>query len=99
MPFTVPGIGYAGLGQQTAAAQQVFRRAMGGGSARPARSGKRKRAKAARASRRSSSSTFRRPRRIPGKSRTRRTRGQSKMVKGSAAAKRHMARLRRMKRK
>jgi len=95
MPFVVPGIGYAGLGQQTAAAQQVFRRAMTGvrSTGRASASGKRRK-KAKRAS-----ATFRRPRRIPGKSRTRRTRGASKLVKGSAAAKRHMARLRRMRRK
>lgn len=90
MPFIVPGIGYAGLGQQTAAAQQVFRRAMSGGSSTG--STRKKRTKRARA-------TFRRPRRIPGKSRTRRTRGASKMVKGSAAAKRHMAKLRRMRKR
>jgi len=93
MPFVVPGIGYAGLGQQTAAAQQVFRQAMGGRSGRSTGSRKRRK-KAKRAS-----ATFRRPRRIPGRSRTRRTRGASKLVKGSAAAKRHMAKLRRMRKR
>jgi len=93
MPFVVPGIGYAGLGQQTAAAQQVFRQAMGGRNGRSTGSRKRRK-KAKRAS-----ATFRRPRRIPGRSRTRRTRGASKLVKGSAAAKRHMARLRRMRKR
>jgi len=94
MPFVVPGIGYAGLGQQTAANQAVFRRAMSGGRTASAGSRKRRKSKAKR-----SAASFRRPRRIPGKSRTRRTRGASKFVKGSAAAKRHMAKLRRMRKR
>ena len=91
MPFTVPGIGYAGLGQQTAAAQQVFRQAMGG--ARTTRS-------SSSSSRRKRPKTVRRARRIPGKSARRATRGRSnRFTKGSAAAKRHMAKLRKMRRK
>lgn len=95
MPFQVPGIGYAGLGQQTAAAQLTFRKAMGGASRASGmrKSGRKKRAKRA--------STFRRPRRIPGKARTRRTRGASKgrLVKGSAAAKRYMAKIRKLRKR
>lgn len=85
MPFIVPGIGYAGLGQQTAAAQQVFRQAMGGAkrstSARRARPAARTRKRAKRASSSRSRSKA------------------ARMVKGSAAAKRHMAKLRRMRKR
>jgi len=74
-------------GAQAALMQQAFSRRSGGGSARR---GKRRTATAA-------------PRRRKGtkrKSATRsKSRGTKRFVKGSAAAKRHMARLRRMKRK
>lgn len=92
MPFIVPGIGYAGLGQQTAAAQQVFRQAMGGARAT--------RRASSTGSRRKRPKTVRRARRIPGKSARRATRGRSnRFTKGSAAAKRHMAKLRKMRRR
>lgn len=86
MPFTVPGIGYAGLGQQTAAAQQVFRQAMGGARSTGVR---RRKAPKKRAARRAATRT----------ARTRRTARAAKMVRGSAAAKRHMAKLRKMRRR
>lgn len=86
MPFIVPGIGYAGLGQQTAAAQQVFRQAMGGRSTRS--TGARKR-------RRSAGSATRRTRRATARKRG----GGNKFTKGSAAAKRHMAKLRKMRKR
>jgi hypothetical protein len=89
MPFIVPGIGYAGLGQQTAAAQQVFRQAMGG--ARATRStGARKRTRRRKSSK---SRTSTRSRRRGGKSKA------AKFVKGSTAARRHMAKLRKMRKR
>lgn len=82
----VPSIGFIGLGQMDPASQLVYSKAMGRtGGQRSAR--KRKRA-----------TTFKRPRRVPGKAAKRHTRGKSngRLVKGSAAAKRRMAKLRRM---
>lgn len=100
MPFTVPGIGYAGLGQQTAAAQLTFRKAMGSGAragrsvARTRVTGRPRGAPVGIARRRRS--------RLVGRVRARRSSSRSKparMVKGSAAAKRHMAKLRRMRKR
>lgn len=89
MPFTVPGIGYAGLGQQTAAAQQVFRQAMGGAKSAGTRR-----------TRRSARSTPKRSRRTTRKASSSRSRSKAaKFVKGSVAARRHMAKLRKMRRR
>ena len=85
MPITVPGLGYAGLGQQTAANALVFRKAMGGVRSTGPR---KRRTRAASA--------------VPRKStrkRTRRSGGLARLRKGSAAAKRHMAKLRRMRKR
>jgi len=98
MPITVPGIGYAGLGQQTAAAQLTFRKAMGGGGARVRRStGARKVRIRGRARRTSARLTRRMIQTTPRGSRRRFK--PARMVKGSAAAKRHMAKLRRMRKR
>lgn len=89
MPITVPGIGYAGLGQQTAAAQLTYRKAMGGGTRRSnTATRKRRKSAAARPAKRRASSSRSRSR-----SRSRR------LVKGSAAAKRRMAQLRKLRRR
>lgn len=88
MPFIVPGIGYAGLGQQTAAAQQVFRQAMGGRTS-------------TRSATRSTGARRRRPKKSAARRATKRrasARG-NKFTKGSAAAKRHMAKLRKMRKR
>lgn len=91
MPFIVPGIGYAGLGQQTSAAQQVFRQAMGGARSASRSTGvRRRRPKKKAGARRSTSRT--RAKRASG------SRG-NRFTKGSAAAKRHMAKLRKMRRR
>ena len=98
MPFIVPGIGYAGLGQQTPAAQQVFRQAMGGSRPTGAR---RRRATPTRRGPQGAGGRFGRIKRQVARAR-RVTRGRSKgnkFTKGSAAAKRHMAKLRKMRRR
>lgn len=87
VPFTVPGIGYAGLGQQTAAAQLVFRRAMSGGSS----TGVRRRAPATGARRRGRATRSDRV--------TSRRSKPARLVRGSAAAKRYMAKIRKMRRR
>lgn len=92
MPFIVPGIGYAGLGQQTAAAQQVFRQAMGSG--RVARKGRKKRAARSAARR-----TARTRRTARSKSSSRSRSKPARLVRGSAAAKRYMAKIRKMRRR
>lgn len=92
MPFIVPGIGYAGLGQQTAAAQQVFRQAMGSGG-RVARKGRKKRAARSAARR-----TARTRRTARSKSSSRSRSKPARLVRGSAAAKRYMAKIRKMRR-
>lgn len=85
MPFIVPGLGFAGLGQQTRAAQLVFQQAAGRAGARRT-SGTGKKRRRARAAAR------------PAKRRAASSRSRSKparLVKGSAAAKRYMAKIRR----
>ena len=82
----IPPNGFVGFGSQTPAVQAMFARATGRkGGLRSAR--RRRRRKAA-------TSTPRR-RRVSARSRGRKAR----LVKGSAAAKRHMARLRRMRKR
>lgn len=80
--FIVPPGGFAGNAQQTGATQLLFAKASG---ARGGRTTQRRRRKAKASKRRASPST-----RKPAK------RGKkARLVKGSAAAKRHMARIRR----
>lgn len=81
----VPGIGYAGLGQTTRAAQLVFSRAMGG-RARSTGSKRRRRRATAQSSRGKRTATKKR----------RRSSRAARLVKGSAAAKRYMAKIRKM---
>lgn len=84
-------------GDVTAAQAALFRQGMGG---RSAVGGARKRRKTKRTKR--ARSTTRSTRRKPTKRRAtprRRTKKRAYLVKGSAAAKRHMAKLRRMRRK
>lgn len=95
-PIIPPG-GFAGLGQQTPATQQLFGRAV----AKKKRRGKKRPAR-----KRAAKKTARkRPVRARGaRSNTRRKVARKKkplkrMVKGSAAAKRHMAKLRRMRKR
>lgn len=76
-----------GMGQQTAAAQLMFR-SLSGGRLMTARPRRRKRKTSTRATRK-------RSRRVSSKSKRRGNR----FVKGSAAARRHMAKLRRMRRR
>jgi len=84
--FVPPG-GFAGFGQQTPATQAV----LGPRTATRAKTRRTKRRKKANVARRKS--TAKRKRRSP-------VRGKkSRLVKGSAAAKRHMARLRKMRKK
>lgn len=87
MPFTVPGLGYAGLGQMTRASQLVFQRAMGARNGTGSRK-RRKRNGVAKARKRASRAAS-----------SRRTRKPARMVAGSAAAKRHMAKLRKMRKR
>lgn len=83
MAIYIPPNGFAGFAQQTTAVQSM-------GQRRGARStGRRRKKKAAGA-------TKRRVRRASG---ARKTRSGGKFTKGSAAAKRHMAKLRKMRRK
>lgn len=83
MPI-IPSIGFAGLGQMDRATQTTFAKAMGRvGGVRSAR--RRKKAAAAGGA--------------PKRRRRRSTRKGGKFAKGSAAAKRHMAKLRKMRRK
>ncbi|HEY6108082.1 MAG TPA: hypothetical protein VIV56_04180 [Gemmatimonadales bacterium] len=100
MPFTVPGIGYAGLGQQTAAGQLTFRKAMGGSVRRAVRVRVRGRARrtSARLTRRMVQTTPRGSRRSFKAKRSSRSRSKA-LVKGSAAAKRYMAKIRRMRKR
>lgn len=95
MPIIVPPGGFAGFAQQTPATQALFQRAgrIGGQTTQ-----RRRRKKNGSAKRGGSSRTNSR------RTRTRTTRRSStstrgRMVKGSAAAKRHMAKLRRMRRR
>lgn len=100
MPIIVPGIGYIGLGSQTPANQAVFRRIMGGrkGSSGPrtrggrARSRRRAATRATGANRRRSSASG--PKSTRARSNRRSMKG--RLVKGSATAKRHMAKIRKM---
>lgn len=85
MPSFVPPNGFFGFAQQTPAAQALYRRTTKSSGGR-----RRKKKRAA---------SVKRARRIPGKSARRSTRGASKFTKGSAAAKRHMAKLRKMRKK
>lgn len=99
----VPPGGFAGMGQQTQAAQLTVQRALrsGGGSrrnAQVARQGKRRRTMAtqiANARRRRSGSG---PRTTRATTRGRRVM-KARMVKGSAAAKRYMAKIRKMRKR
>ena len=82
----VPPGGFAGFAQQTASTQEMFRRAgrLGGQSTQRKRRRKSAKKKAVRAS---------------GKRRTRRAGKPARLVKGSAAAKKYMASIRRKRRK
>lgn len=97
MPMVVPGIGYAGLGQQTAAGALVFRKAMGK-SAGPTRRPASRRAVRSRIRKRNRQIARTGGRYL--KPSSSRSRGKLKrLVRGSAAAKRHMAKLRRMRKR
>lgn len=85
MKITIPPGGFAGFAQQTPATQQLFQRAGKLGGQRSAAKRRRSKKKAAAAPAR--------------KRKTRARRAGAKLVKGSAAAKRHMARLRNMRRR
>lgn len=84
MSVIVPGLGYAGLGQMTRATQTLFSQAMRGRStgARRARGTAKKRPKK-RAAKRASSKRSKRSK-------------PARLVRGSAAAKRYMAKIRKM---
>lgn len=86
MRIVVPPGGFAGFAQQTAATQAMFQRAGRLGGTRSATRRRRKKKTAAK--------TVRRRRRKSASGRSRR-----KLVKGSAAAKRYMARIRKMRRR
>jgi hypothetical protein len=92
--IVVPPGGFAGFAQQTQATQQLFARAGRKGGLASAR---RRRARSSAAPRRPVRSSARRAssRRVRSSSR----RGPARLVKGSAAARRHMARLRRMRKR
>ena len=98
MPIQVPGIGYAGLGQQTAAAQLTFRKAMGGVRSQRKSTGARRKVKVRGRARRTSARLTRRMIQTTPRG-GRRSFKQARLVKGSAAAKRHMAKLRRMRKR
>lgn len=94
MSVIVPGLGYAGLGQMTRATQTLFSQAMRGRStgARRARGTAKKRPKkraAKRATSRISAAFARRSKR------SKRSKP-ARLVRGSAAAKRYMAKIRKM---
>jgi hypothetical protein len=84
--IVVPPGGFAGFAQQTAATQELFRRAgrLGGQATQRKRRRKTAKKKAVRAS---------------GRRRTRRAGKPARLVKGSAAAKRYMASIRRKRKK
>lgn len=85
MPIIVPPGGFAGFAQQTPATQAMFQRAGRVGGQRSATVRRRKRRATA------TTTTKRR--------KTARRRNTVKLRKGSAAAKRHMAKLRRMRKR
>lgn len=100
MPFNVPGIGYAGLGNQTAAAQLTFRKAMGGTTPRKTKRRRPRSFRATEGRRRIPSGRLgARSDRARGQRKTTGRRRKSRLVKGSAAAKRYMARIRRMRKR
>lgn len=96
----VPSIGFAGLAQQTRAAQLVYQRGMrasGGSRGTRTAAPRKRRAKKKRAARAAGNWAQRNYRRFR---RSRRTAGKAKrFTKGSAAAKRHMAKLRAMRKR
>lgn len=83
--MTVPPGGFAGFAQQTAATQQLFQRA---GSLGGKRSAAKRRRKATRKTAKTTS------RRRKGAGRVKARKGKARLVKGSAAAKRYMASIR-----
>lgn len=82
--IVVPPGGFAGNAQQTGVTQLIFAKAAGSRGGRRSASRRRRKRKTASAPRRRRSSS---------------RRSSSRLVKGSAAAKRHMARIRKMRRK
>lgn len=89
MTIVVPPGGFAGHAQQTPATQQLFAKATGRKGGRATQRKRRAKAKAAPRKRRASRAAA--PRRAK--------RGKpARLVKGSAAAKRHMAKIRRKRR-
>lgn len=87
MKLIVPPGGFAGFAQQTAATQELFRRAGRLGGKTTQRRRKRKSAGA------------KKKRAVRAKARTRNSKKPARLVKGSAAAKRYMASIRRKRRK
>jgi hypothetical protein len=93
MTIIVPPGGFAGFAQQTPATQALFQRAgRTGGLRSAAKRAKRRKTRAAAAPKR------RRKTRAAAPRRARRAKS-ARMVKGSAAARRHMAKLRRMRKR
>lgn len=86
MPVIVPGLGYAGLGQMTRATQTLFSQAMRGRSGSSTGARRRRKAPKKRAAKRAASRT----------GRMRRAAKPKRLVRGSAAAKRYMAKIRKM---
>lgn len=85
MRIIVPPGGFAGFAQQTPATQALFARAGARGGRMTQRRRRRKAAAAARSA--------------PRRKRSARRRGRARLVKGSAAAKRYMAKIRRKRRR
>jgi hypothetical protein len=96
--FKPPPGGFAGLGQQTRAAQLTVQRAMGSGgpTRRRGPAKRRKASRAAGANRRRSYASGPRTTRARAASRGMQ---KGRLVKGSAAAKRYMAKIRRMRKR
>lgn len=88
MTIIVPPGGFAGFAQQTAATQALFQRAGRTGGLRSAAKRRRRKSKASSAPTRSRKVTRRAKRAKV-----------ARLVKGSAAAKRHMARIRKMRKR
>lgn len=91
MSIVVPPGGFPGFAQQTPATQALFQRAGRTGGLRSAAKRRRRKTKAA--------SPARRRKTRAAAPRRRRAAKSARMVKGSAAARRHMAKLRRMRKR
>lgn len=90
MSIIIPPGGFAGFAQQTPATQALFQRAGRVGGLRSAATRRRRRRRKA---------ASRVPSKVRRSRRTARRRGSARLVKGSAAAKRYMARIRKMRKR